>query len=285
VPTMTLKLLELARTRGFDGSKLLAMFNSGGTSPLSIWEDIRSVLGAREVMTAYGMTETTASTTCTLPEGPDALLATTHGRFKFAGAAGDPALDGILALYKVLDPATGSDVPRGTPGELVARGPIVTQGYYKKPEETRAAIDPDGWLHTGDVGVIDAQGNLSLTGRTKETYRCGGEMVMPREIEELLGTHPLVSQAVAVGVPDAKMGEVGCVFVVPRGGVAPAQQELIDLCASNLARFKVPRHIIFVSERDFPLTATGRIQKFRLVELAKQHLAAAATKTTAASSK
>jgi len=251
---------------------LLAMFNSGGASPASIWQDIRELLGAREIVTAYGMTETTASTTCTLPEGPDEFLLTTNGRLKFAGVAGDADLGGVLAQYKTIDPATGVDLPFGVPGELVARGPIVTRGYYKKEAETRAAFNADGWLHTGDVGVITADGYLTLTGRLKETYRCGGEMVMPREIEDLLNEHPLVAQALVVGLPDVKMGEVGCACIVPAGDVFPEPQELIELCASRLARFKVPRHVIFVTAAELPLTATGRAQKFKLADLAKQRL-------------
>jgi fatty-acyl-CoA synthase len=272
VPMMTLKLLEVARAQGFDGSSLLAMFNSGGVSPPTIWQDIRDLLGAREILTAYGMTETTASTTCTRPEDPDSYLINTNGRLKFAGIAGDPALAGMLALYKTIDPVTGTDLPPGAPGELVARGPIVTSGYYKKTEETRAAFTPEGWLHTGDIGTITSEGYLTLTGRLKETYRCGGEMVMPREIEDLLNEHPLIGQALVVGIADAKMGEVGCVCVVPAGAQLPQPQELIDLCAARLARFKVPRHVIFMTAEEIPLTVTGRPQKFKLAALAKQRL-------------
>jgi fatty-acyl-CoA synthase len=273
VPMMTLKLLEVVRARGFDSSSLLSMFNSGGTSPPSIWQDIRSLMGAREVFTAYGMTETTASTTCTLPDGPDSLLLATNGRFKFAGVAGDPALQGTLAQYKTIDPATGADLPRGAAGELMARGPIVTTGYYKKPDETAAAFAEGGWLHTGDIGVIDEQDNLILTGRLKETYRCGGETVMPAEIEGLLSKHPLVAQAFAIGVPDPKMGEIGCVCIVPASDTKPEPEELIRMCEARLARFKVPRHVLFIEARDIPLTATGKLQRFRLVEIAKQRLA------------
>jgi fatty-acyl-CoA synthase len=273
VPMMTLKLLEVARAHGFHSPGLLAMFNSGGTSPPSIWEDIRSLLGAREVFTAYGMTETTASTTCTLPDGPDSLLLTTNGRLKFAGVAGDPALRGTLAQYKTIDPVTGADLPRGTAGELMARGPIVTTGYYKKPDETAAAFDKNGWLHTGDIGVIDEQDNLILTGRLKETYRCGGETVMPKEIEALLKEHPLVAEAFAIGIPDPKMGEVGCVCIVPEANGRPEPEDLIRMCEARLARFKVPRHVLFVEAKDIPLTATGKLQRFRLIELAKDRLA------------
>ena len=272
VPMMTLKLLEVAREMNFDGSHLLAMFNSGGASPPSIWQDIRDCLGAREVMTAYGMTETTASTTCTFPEGNDEQLLTTNGRLKFAGAAGDPRLNGILAEYKTIDPATGADLIPGESGELMARGPIVTKGYYKKDEETLAAFDSEGWLHTGDVGVITRDGYLTLTGRLKETYRCGGEMVMPREIEDLLSEHPLVGQAFVVGLSDVKMGEVGCACIVSAGASRPDPQELIDLCNARLARFKVPKYVVFLTTDEVPMTATGRAQKFRLAELAKERL-------------
>ncbi len=272
VPVMTLKLLEVVRQRGFDHSSLIAMFNSGGASPATIWQEIRDVLGAREILTGYGMTETTASTTCTFPEGPDDKLLTTNGRLKYAGVAGDPALDGLLALYKTIDPESGADLPVGTAGELVARGPIVTTGYYKKPEETMAAFNAEGWLHTGDIGTVDAEGFLTLTGRIKEAYRCGGEMVMPREIEELVSEHPLVGQAFVVGIPHTKMGEVGCVCIVPVGNQRPEPQEIVDLCARRLARFKVPGYVIFFSAQEIPFTATGRAQKFRLAEIAKLQL-------------
>lgn len=273
VPIMTMKILELVRERGFDHRHLITMFNSGGANPLWIWADIRKLLGVREIVTAYGMSETTASTTCTFPEGPDERLLNSNGKLKYAGVAGDPKLGGILAEYKVIDPETGRDLPCGERGELMARGPIVTRGYYNKPDETAAALEPDGWLHTGDVGSLDAEGYLVLTGRIKETYRCGGEMVIPREIEELVNTHPLVAQSFVVGIPHERMGEIGCVFVVHKPQGRPDPQELIDLCAKNLARFKVPRHVLFVTEAEVPMTATGRPQKFKMTALAKERLA------------
>jgi fatty-acyl-CoA synthase len=273
VPTMTLKLLEVARTRGFDPSHLVAFFNSGGVNTPTIWGQIRELFAPREILTAYGMSETTASTTCTLPEDPDERLLTTNGRLKPAGIAGDPALGGVLAIYKSVDPETREDLAPGEPGELLAWGPAVTQGYYNKPEDTRAAFTADGWLHTGDVGIVAEDGYLTLLGRIKESYRCGGEMVIPLEIEELVSQHPGVAQALVVGVPDPKMGEVGCLCVVPTATGCPDAQELINLCAQRLARFKVPRHVIFIAVQDIPTTATGRPQKFKLAELARQRLA------------
>lgn len=272
VPVMTLKLLELARSRGFDSTAFVAMFNSGGVSPPSIWNDIRTHLGAREVMTAYGMTETTASTACTLPEGADTHLLTSNGRLKDAGVAGEPELGGVLALYKAVDPQSGQDLPPGQMGELVARGPIITPGYYRNPAETAACIDADGWLHTGDLGWVSEDGFITLSGRRKETYRCGGEMVMPLEVEEVLNTHPLVAQAYAVGIPDARMGEIGCACIVPAGD-RPTIESLLALCDSRLARFKVPRHIVFLTAEEVPMTATGRPQRVLLADIARRRLA------------
>lgn len=274
VPVMTLKILDIARVRGYNNPNLIAFFNSGGDSPPSIWQDIRTLLGAREVLTAYGMSETTASTTCTLPEEGDEHLLNTNGKLKYAGVAGDGCQNGILAIYKTVDPETGKDLPFGQSGELMAYGPVVTKGYYNKPEETSLAFDSNGWLHTGDLGTISADGYLKLTGRIKEAYRCGGEMVMPQEIEALLLQHPLIDQVSVVGITDLKMGEIGCACIVTKGNEQPDPQELIDLCSERLARFKVPRHIVFLSAEEFPRTSTGKIQKFRLAQIVKQRLSA-----------
>lgn len=276
VPTMTLKLIELARVRGFNAPGLVCFFNSGGACPPTIWSEIEEFFAPREIVTGYGMTETTASTACTLPEDPRERLLSSNGRLKPAGAAGDPALGGVLAVYKAVNPETGEEHVPGTPGELLVRGPIVTRGYYKKPEETRAAFSGD-WLHTGDWGFVSADGYVTLLGRIKEAYRCGGEMVIPLEIEEVVREHPLVAQAHVVGVPDLKMGEVGCLCVVPAEHGTPEPHELIALCAARLARFKVPRHVIFLSAEEVPATATGRPQKFKLAELARRRLAEQST--------
>jgi fatty-acyl-CoA synthase len=271
VPTMTLKLIETARERGFDSSHVVSFFNSGGMSPPHIWREIRELFAPEDIVTAYGMSETTASTVCTLPEDPEERLLASNGRPKLAGVAGDPSLGGALAVYKTVHPETGEDMPAGQPGEFVVRGPVVTQGYYNKPEETRAAFT-DGWLKTGDIGIVAADGYLSLLGRIKESYRCGGEMVIPLEIEELVNEHPFVAQALVVGVPDVKMGEVGCLCIVPSHQGRPEPEELVALCASRLARFKIPKHVIFIGAHEVPMTATGRPQKFKLAELARARI-------------
>jgi fatty-acyl-CoA synthase len=272
VPVMTAKLIETARTRGFDSVALRTMFNSGGINPPSIWDEIDEILKPQETVTAYGMTETTASTTCTLPEDGKERLLTTNGGLKLAGIAGDPDIGGRVAEYKTIDPVTGADLPPGEEGELVVRGPVVSRGYYNKPEETADAFTPDGWLHTGDVGRISSDGYLVLTGRIKETYRCNGEMVMPKEIEDIFADHPELEQALLVGVPDPRVGEVGCLCIVPKAGARPEPETLVAMCAKRLASFKVPRHVLILSAAEIPLTITGRPQKFKLAKLAADRL-------------
>lgn len=273
VPVMTHDLIAAARDRGNRPRTLNAYFNSGGVNVPTVWDEIRDVLGAREVHTAYGMTETTASTMCTRSDDGGQSLLSTNGCTKLAGAAGDPELGGRVADYRVVDPASGAPLPPNTAGELQVRGPVVTSGYYAKPDETAAAFTADGWFRTGDIGRLLEGGCLQLTGRIKETYRCGGELVMPREIEELLSGFAGVAQVLAVGVPDPRMGEVGCLCIVATAGCQPDCGAILAYCAERLARFKVPRHAILFEADDIPLTATGRPQKFLLAQLAAERLA------------
>lgn len=275
VPAVTLPLMAEFRRGGYDVSSVHTVFSSGGAAPPTIWDDIAEVFGDPEVVTGYGMTETTATTTCTDPEDDPLLVRTTNGHLRDGGAAGDVELGGKVAVYKVVDPATGQEVEPGQQGHLLARGMVVTDGYYRKPEETALAFTDDGWLKSGDLGSIDADGHLRLTGRLKESFRVGGEMVMPREIEVVLGEHPGVAEAHVAGIPHPRMGEVAAAWVVCRDpGRRPDPAELVKHCEDRLARFKVPRHIFFTTAEELPLTATGRCQKFRLTEMAQRELAA-----------
>lgn len=267
VPAATTAVLKAGREREYDLSSLTTMFSSGGMHQPWMWPEMIEVLQVAEVFTAYGQTETTASTTCTQPGDPIDRLVHTNGCLKPGGVAGDPELGGTLAVYKAIDPVTEETVPVGEIGELVARGPAITKGYYAKPDETAALFTRDGWMRTGDLGRIDEQGYLILTGRMKESYRCGGELVMPTEVEELLNSHPDVIAAHVVGIPHERMGEVGCAWVVP-GPRVPTEQELIDFCADRLARFKVPAMVLFTETDQLPVTATGKVRKFQLVEQA-----------------
>lgn len=272
VPTMTLALVDAQRERARDLTSVRAILSSGARAPARVWDEIAGVLGILETTTGYGMTEVTASSTVTRPDDPPARLRTTNGRLRDAGPAGDPALGGRLVMYRVVDPATGAEVAPGQVGELRAHGPGVTTGYYNKPEETAAAFDEQGCLRTGDLGSIDAGGYLVLAGRLKESYRCGGEQVMPTEVEDLLTRHPDVVQAHVVPRPDERMGEIGVGFVVLREGASVGTDELIEMVAGEVARFKVPRHLFVVPASEIPTTASGRARKFLLAAKVEQLL-------------
>lgn len=272
IPAMTLAVIDAAREDSFDLSSLTSVISSGGQSPSGIWDAIDEVLQPEEVTTGYGMSETTASTTVTRPDDPVHRRQTTNGRLRDVGVAGDPTLGGRLAVYKVVDPESGAELGPGEVGELLVRGPAVTSGYYRKPEETAAAFDDQGWLRTGDLGRLDEDDYLTLVGRKKDCYRCGGEQVVPKGVEDVLTTHPAVAQAHVVPVPDRRMGEVGVAWVVLRPGAAVSEQELIAYSAQRLARFKVPKHVLPIEAADIPSTPSGRPRKFLLAQRAAQLL-------------
>jgi fatty-acyl-CoA synthase len=265
VPTMTVALLEHPDRAAYDLSSLFALLSGAAPAPMWLWERARSELGVTEITTGYGMTEAGGAMTLTLPEDPPERLISTVGRIKLAGPAGLP--DGALAEYRTVDPVNGDDLPAGTEGELASRGPTSMLGYWMKPAETAQALH-GGWLRSGDLGRVLEDGYLQITGRSKELYKSGGELVAPKEIEELLSGHPGVSQVYVVGAPDERWGEVGCAFVVRDPASDVEAEALIALCRARLARFKVPRHIFFVDAADLPLTPTGKVQKFHLARRA-----------------
>ena len=268
IPTMTLALIDAQKTQRRRLDSLRFMISSGGRSPATIWDAIDQFIGPVELTSGYGMTEVTASSTVTRPDDPRERLLHTNGRLREVGPAGDDIPGGRLVRYRVVDPETGKDVPCGEVGELVAQGIGVTTGYYNKPDATREAFTADGWLRTGDLGRIDQDDYLTLVGRRKESYRCGGELVMPTEVEDLLVTHPAVLQAHVVPIPDDRMGEVGVLFVVLRDHPPVTDDELLNLCRDRVARFKVPRHVIRIRAEDIPATPSGRARKFLLARIA-----------------
>jgi fatty-acyl-CoA synthase len=172
--------------------------------------------------------------------------------------------------FKVIDPTTGRVLPAGAMGELCTRGYGVMQGYYMKPEETAQTIDPDGWLHTGDMAIMHDDGMVRFLGRYKDILKVGGENVDPVEVEAFLLQHPAVNQVKIVGVPDVRLSEVGAACVVLNPGVNVTGPDLIEFCRGKLASFKIPHHVLFVKE--FPMTSSGKVQKFRLREMAMQEL-------------
>jgi fatty-acyl-CoA synthase len=166
---------------------------------------------------------------------------------------------------KIVDPDTGSTVPRGVPGELCTRGYSVMLGYWEQPDKTAEAIDAARWMHTGDLGVMDDEGYLNITGRIKDMVIRGGENLYPREIEEFLYTHPDILDAQVIGVPDAKYGEELMAWVRMREGATPLTAESIrEFCAGKLAHVKIPRYVHVVEE--FPMTVTGKVRKIQMRE-------------------
>lgn len=275
VPTMGVALMEHPDIGRYDLSSLAAVLMGAAPTPVWVWREMKERLGLEEVFTGYGMTELTSATTFTTPDDPLERVASTVGRPLDAGVAGLERLGGVVAEYKTIDPLTGADLPSGTEGELCARGPTATSGYYAKPKETAELLMADGWVRSGDLGRIRPDGYVELTGRSKELLKSGGELFAPKEIEELLCDHAAVAQAYVVGIPDDRWGDMGCAWIVRAPGASVEADELIALARQRLARFKVPKHVFFIEATDLPTTATGKVQKFQLVELAKARLRAA----------
>jgi fatty-acyl-CoA synthase len=267
VPTMTIALLEHLKVRWRDLSSLQAVLCGAAPAPSWLWERVRKELGATEIVTGYGMTECGGAMTLTRPDDPPESMATTVGAPKLAGAAGLPS--GLLCEYRTVDPGTGAPTPDGADGELISRGPTHMPGYWDDTAETAKALR-NGWVFSGDLGRVRADGYLEVGGRTKELYKSGGELVMPKEIEDLLTSQDGISQAFAVGIPDERWGEVGCVIVVRASGSTIDADDVIGICRANLARFKVPKRVVFLPAAELPTTPTGKVQKFRLAAMASQ---------------
>src|SRR5690606_28015890 len=162
-------------------------------------------------------------------------------------------------------------------GEFACRGPIVIRGYYKRPKENADLINKDGWLRTGDLGIIHPDGLFQLTGRSKEIYRAFGENVMPKEVEEYISTHPKVSQVYVVGVDDKIAVNIGAAFIEPKPGETISRGEIIAHCRKGLAKFKIPRYVFQITAQELPFTATGKVQKFKLVQMAEERIKSTAS--------
>ena len=268
VPTMFIAELEHPRFPEFDLSSLRTGIMAGAPCPVEVMKRVIADMHAREVCVAYGMTETAPVSFLTRPNDDVERRVSTVGTvFPHVEA-------------KVIDPATGLVTPVGVPGEVCTRGYLVMLGYWNDPDATAEAVDAAGWMHTGDLGVMDAAGYLNIVGRSKDMVIRGGENLYPREIEEVLFEHPAVASAQVIGVPDERMGEELMAWIVLRERADATDDEIRDFCRERVAHFKVPRYVKFVDE--FPLTVTGKVQKFRMREIAIQELGlgdAAAIKT------
>jgi fatty-acyl-CoA synthase len=268
VPTMFIAELEHPDFEKFDLSSLRTGIMAGSPCPVEVMKQVVSRMHMEDVTIAYGMTETSPVSTQTVPEDSLEQRVSTVGRVH-------PHVE-----VKIIDPDTGRTVERGMPGELCTRGYSVMTGYWNDPERTAEAIDRAGWMHTGDLATMDADGYVNIVGRIKDMIIRGGENIYPREIEEFLYTHPDVSDVQVIGVPDVKYGEELMAWVKIREGASLAEDALKEFCRGKIAHYKVPRYVKFTDE--FPMTVTGKIQKFKMREQAVSELgleAAAGTKT------
>ncbi|MGE0387409.1 MAG: FadD3 family acyl-CoA ligase [Gammaproteobacteria bacterium] len=248
-PTVFYALLEHPRRAEFDLSSLRMGMVSASTVPVELVRRMYDDLRFDAVFTGYGLTENTALGAQTTPEDPPEKVATTSGR---------PMPD---IEVRIVD-ADGRALGPGVPGEILLRGYTVMKGYFGDPEGTRKTIDADGWLHTGDVGFLDAEGYLKITDRLKDMYIAGGFNCYPAEIEGILLKMPGIAQAAVVGVPDARMGEVGKAFVIARPGATISAGQVIAYAREHMANFKVPRYVELIDA--FPLNATGKVLKTEL---------------------
>ena len=252
VPTMFIAELGHPDLESFDLAQLRTGVMAGSPCPIEVMRDVIDKMNMSEVTIAYGQTETSPVSTQTRTTDSVEKRVTTVGQ----------VLPHVEA--KIVDPDTGETVERGKEGEYCTRGFHVMLGYWEDPEKTAAAIDDDGWMHSGDLGTMDDEGFVNIVGRIKDMIIRGGENVYPREIEEFLYTHPKVADAQVIGVPDEKYGEEIMAWVQLADGVACTEDELKEFCRGKIAHFKVPRYIAFVNE--FPMTVTGKVRKIEMRE-------------------
>ncbi len=265
VPTMFIAELDHPRFKEFDLSTLRTGIMAGSPCPTEVMKRVVSDMHLSEITIAYGMTETSPVSCQSSTTTPLARRVSTVGTVQ-------PHLE-----VKIIDPATGDITDAGVSGELCTRGYSVMHGYWGDPAKTAEAIDAEGWMHTGDLATMDAEGYVNIVGRIKDLVIRGGENVYPREIEEFLYRHPQIQDVQVVGVPDAKYGEELCAWIITRPGQTLNEDQVRDFCKGQIAHYKVPRYVRFVTA--FPMTITGKIQKFRIREQMQDELGLTAAKT------
>lgn len=258
VPTMFIAELNHPMFNLFNLSSLRTGIMAGSPCPIETMKQVIEKMNMTDVTIAYGLTEASPVMTQTRVDDSIDVKVGTVGR----------ELPGIEV--KIADPETGNELPVGTQGEVCCRGYNIMKGYYNNPMATADAIDQDGWLHSGDLGVKTTDGNYKITGRIKDMIIRGGENVYPREIEEFLYQMPEIKDIQVAGVPSPKYGEQVGAFIILHEGKELAEEDIVDFCRGKIARFKIPKYIFFMTE--FPMTASGKIQKFRLREKSLQLL-------------
>ncbi|MBW2710070.1 MAG: AMP-binding protein [Deltaproteobacteria bacterium] len=260
VPTMFIAELEEMETseKTYDTSLLRTGIMAGSPCPIEVMKKVVSKMGASEMTIVYGQTEAAPGITQTRPEDSHELRVSTVGR----------ALPNVEV--KIVDPATNEEVADGVQGELCSSGYHVMKGYYKMPEATAEAIDSDGWLHTGDLAIMDKNGYCKITGRIKDMIIRGGENIYPREIEEFLYTHPKIKDVQVVGVPSLQYGEELAAYIQLKPEVVSTHAEIKAFCKNKIAFHKIPAFFFFVEE--YPTTASGKIQKYKLRDMATRKM-------------
>ena len=254
VPTMFIALLEHPDFNQTDFSSLRTGIMAGSPCPIKVMQDVVDKMNMDEVTIVFGQTESSPGCTQSHADDPIDVKVNTVGR----------ALPGVEC--RIVSPETNEPVPNGVAGEFVARGYNIMRGYYKMPEATAAAIDPDGWLHTGDLAVRDDAGNYKITGRIKDMIIRGGENIYPKEIEDFMYTHPDIKDVQVVGVPDKTYGEAVLAVVILRDGAVVTAETLQEYVRTHMAKHKTPKYIRFVDS--FPMTGSGKIMKFKIREWA-----------------
>jgi len=259
VPTMFIAMQNAPGFSDYDLSALRTGIMAGSPCPVEVMKRCIDDMGMDEVSIAYGMTETSPVSTQTRADDDLDRRTATIGRVH-------PHVE-----IKIVDPGTGDVVDRGEPGEFCTRGYSVMLGYWNDEEKTREAVDPDGWMHTGDLAMMREDGYCEIVGRIKDMVIRGGENVYPREIEEFLYTHPDIEDVQVIGVPDEKYGEELCAWIRMREGAEPLDSEAVRLFAQGrLAHYKIPRYVLLVDE--FPMTVTGKIRKVEMREESARRL-------------
>ncbi len=248
-PTLFLSILDHPQRADFDLSSLRLAVTGAAAVPVEMIDRMRSELTFSTILTGYGLTESTGTVSMCRPGDDAETISATSGL----------AIPGVE--IRVVDEAA-NELPRGEPGEIIVRGYNVMPGYLDDPQATSEAIDAEGWLHTGDIGVMDQRGYIDITDRKKDMMIVGGFNAYPAEIENLLLQHPAIAHSAVVGVPDQRLGEVGHAFVVARSGEEPDSEEIIEWCSARMANYKVPRIVHLVDA--LPTNASGKVLKFEL---------------------
>jgi len=258
VPTMFIAELAHPEFDSFDLSSLRTGIMAGSPCPVEVMKQVNARMHMTDVTICYGMTETAPVSFQSTTDDPIEKRVSTVGRVH-------PHVE-----CKIIDPATDAVVPRGTTGELLSRGYIVMLGYWNNPEATALAVDAGRWMHTGDLATMDDEGYVNIVGRSKDMIIRGGENIYPREIEEFLYPHPKIQDVQVIGVPDEKYGEAVMAWVILKAGHDATEDELRDYCRARIAHYKVPRYWKFTDA--FPMTVTGKIQKYKMRETATEEL-------------